>query len=324
MPFVERRRQGAENLRVKLAPLVLTCALLAPAARAAESSSATHPLLMLARELEASRERAPQIDHEAPDLRSAEHALSQSHAPADADCAGSLGASAFADLHAEVAAARSAQGDFAGAAQAYRHALACTPRSARVLHNLADALFNARDIPGAAEYVQRALEINPRAVYITVLAGNIDFAAGHWADAMSRYRYAAASEPDRTRAAYWQLMYWLTQARAGVQQPEYVTRRHTDGWPKPLLLYLQGQYSEAELVMAVREGENEYTDHGRDERLCEALYYVGEARLARGQAELARDYFAAAVNIKMIRFNEHGLALAEIARMSAPGDQRAR
>jgi lipoprotein NlpI len=184
-----------------------------------------------------------------------------------------------------------------------------------VLHNLADTLFNARDFTAAAEYVHRALEINPRAVYITVLAGNIDFVAGRWADAMSRYRYAASSEPDRTRAAYWQLMYWLTQARAGVAKPEFVTRWHAEDWPNPLLLYVQQQYSESELVAAVREGENEYSTHGRDERLCEALYYVGEAHLARGDVELAREYFAAAVNIKMIRFNEHGLALAEIARL---------
>lgn len=300
---------------MKLAHLLLFACLLAPTVRAADPAPGKHPLLELARELEPSREPDVQPDYEAPDMRSAEHALAQAHVPADGDCARSLGASVFADLHSEVAAARNAQGDFAGAAQAYRHALACTPRSSRVLHNLADALFNTRDMPGAAEYVQRALEINPRAVYISVLAGNIDFVAGHWADAMGHYRYAASSEPDRTRASYWQLMYWLTQARAGVATPAFVTRRRADGWPNPLMLYLLGEYSEAELVTAVREGENEYSSHGRDERLCEALYYVGEAHLARGDADLARDYFAAAVNIKIIRFNEHGLALAEIARL---------
>jgi lipoprotein NlpI len=300
---------------VRLAQLLLCGCLVATAARASDETPGQHPLLDLAHELEAARPPDAQLDYEAPDMRSAEHALAQAHAPADADCAGSLGASVFSELHSEVAAARSAQGDFAGAAQAYRHALACTPRSSRVLHNLADALFNARDIAGAAEYVRLALEINPRAVYISVLAGNIEFVAGHWAEAMSRYRYAAASELDRTRADYWQLMYWLTQARAGVSSPEFVTRRHSEGWPNPLLLYVRGQYSEAELVTAVREGEDEYSSHGRDERLCEALYYVGEAHLARGDADLARDYFAAAVNIKMIRFNEHGLALAEIARL---------
>jgi tetratricopeptide (TPR) repeat protein len=201
---------------LKLARLLLCGCLWASTAGSTEHTPGQHPLLDLARELESSREPDPQSDYEAPDMRSAEHTLTQAHVPDDANCARSLGASVFSDLHSEVAEAHSAQGDFAGAAQAYRHALACTPRSARVLHNLADALFNARDFTAAAEYVRRALDINPRAVYITVLAANIDFVEGRWADAMSRYRYAAASEPDRTRAAYWQLMYWLTQARAGV------------------------------------------------------------------------------------------------------------
>lgn len=296
------------------AALLFGC-LAALAARASTPTPGAHPLLDLARELESTREARPQLDYEAPDLRSAEHALAQAQPPADADCAGSLGAPLFADLHSDVAAARRAQGDFAGAAEAYRHAAACTPRSVRVLHNLAEVLFNARDLAGAADYARRAREINPRAVYVAVMAANVDFVSGRWADAMSRYRYAAASEPDRTRAGYWQLLYWLTQMRAGVATPEFVARRHADGWPNPLLLYLQDQYSEADLVTAVRAGEDDFAMTARDERLCEALFYVGEAHLARHDTELARAYLAAAVNVKAIRAIEHGLALAEIARL---------
>lgn len=300
---------------MRLASTLLCCCLIWPAVHAADAEPGEHPLLELARELEQSREPALRTDYTAPELRSAEHALEQARPPADAECARSLGASVFADLHSEVAQARDARGDFPGAAQAYRRALACTPRSTRVLNNLADALFDARDLAGAREYVQQALAINPRAVYLTRLAANIDFVEERWADAVGRFRYSAASEPDRVRAAYSQLMYWLAQMRAGVARPEFVARRHADDWPKPLLLYLQDQYTEAELVTEVKAGDNEWASVGRDERLCEALFYVGEAYWARGKPDVARDYFAAAVNIKMIRFHEHGLALAEIAKL---------
>jgi lipoprotein NlpI len=111
-------------------------------------------------------------------------------------------------------------------------------------------------------------------------------------------------------------MYWLAQMRAGVAKPEFVARRLPEDWPKPLLLYLQDQYTEQELVVAIREGEDQ--DVGIDERLCEALYYVGEAHLARGQRDLARNYFAAMVNIRVIHYIEHGLALAEIAKLAQP------
>jgi lipoprotein NlpI len=45
------------------------------------------------------------------------------------------------------------------------------------------------------------------------------------------------------------------------------------------------------------------------------LFYVGEAYWARGQLDVARDYFTALVNIRVIYFLEHGLALAEIAKL---------
>jgi lipoprotein NlpI len=89
-------------------------------------------------------------------------------------------------------------------------------------------------------------------------------------------------------------------------------------------LYLQGQYSESELVTEVQAGENEYANVSRDERLCEALFYVGEARWARGQPELALRYFAATVNIRMNRRDEHGLALAEIAKLQSRGASQPR
>ena len=74
----------------------------------------------------------------------------------------------------------------------------------------------------------------------------------------------------------------------------------------------------AELVKPVNEGDsdsNSQPNTSTDERLCEALFYVGEEYWARGQPEVARDYFAALVNLKIIDFLEHGLALAEIAKL---------
>ena len=102
------------------------------------------------------------------------------------------------------------------------------------------------------------------------------------------------------------------------RKPEYVTRTPGEGWPQPLLLYMRGEYTEAELIDPINEGDdddNTQPNTSTDERLCEALFYVGEAYWARGQPEVARDYFAALVNIKVLYFLEHGLALAEIAKL---------
>jgi lipoprotein NlpI len=277
-----------------------------------------HPLLDLARELQTTRKLDLRTTPGAPALRQAEHALEQAHAPADGECAGSLGALRFAELHMDLGAALIGQGDFAGATREYRRAHACRPRDAQILAALAGVLFDARDYAGAREAIRASLLIAPRAVNSNRLAGNIDFVAERWAEAVSRFRYVASSDPGRVQAGYGQLMLWLSQMRAGVARPEYVERLPGDGWPQPLLLYMRGEYTEAELIVPIQEGDEDYNSQpntSTDERLCEALFYVGEAYWARGQLEVARDYFAALVNIKVIYFLEHGLALAEIAKL---------
>jgi tetratricopeptide (TPR) repeat protein len=295
---------------------VLLCScLIWTSAQAAEYESGAHPLLDLARALEITRKSQPNRRYFELDVRASEHALEQSHPPADAVCARSIGASVYADLYLNLGHALEAKGEFPGAAQAYRRALACSPRTSRILGHLAAALFSARDIAGAHAAVQQALAISPRGVYLNRVAGNIDFIEQRWANAVSRFRYVSASEKDRERAAYAQLMYWLAQMRAGVPKPEFVARRHTEDWPKPLMFYMQGQYSEIELITAVGEVDSDYGEVRTDQRLCQALYYVGEAHWARGNPDLALDYFTAAVNIRVVHLDEHGMALAEIARL---------
>jgi lipoprotein NlpI len=300
---------------LKLAPALLALCLLGPGTLAAAPGPGEHPLLELAQELAKARKRTAPFGTDAPQRKQADHALRQANAPPDDECARSLGARTFAGLHVEVGEAHAAEGDFAGAAEAYRHALACTPHDSRLVGELGDSLFRIRDLRGARQAFEQALAMDPRSVHLTRLTANVDFIEERWADAVSRFRYVAESDADRTRAAYGQLMYWLSQRRAGMTKPQFVTRRQPDGWPKPLLLYLQGEYTEAELVVPIREGDDEYANVSTDERLCEALYYVGEAHWANGSADVARDYFAALVNLRVIHFYEHALALAEIAKL---------
>ena len=318
MPLVARRTQEPESLCLKraLPALVYLLGLSGPLPATAEASD--HPLLELARELQSDRKLDLRETPGAPELRQADHALEQAHVPEDAECARSLGATRFADLHMDVGAGRVGLGDFSGAAMAYRRAHACRPRDSQILAALAGVLFDARNYSDAREAINASLAIDPRSVNSNRLAGNIDFVGEHWADAVARFRYVAASDPDRVQAGYGQLMLWLAQMRAGVAKPEYVPRTPGEGWPQPLLQYLRGEYTEEELVTPIKEGDdgdNTQPQTSTDERLCEALFYVGEAYWARGQPEVARDYFAALVNIKVIYFLEHGLALAEIAKM---------
>ena len=319
MPFAARRAAFVASLRLKRAIIPLLAWLaLAPAVFAQGAAKSDHPLLDLAREKALKSGELPRAAPGVSGVHDAEHQRDQAHVPAESECASSLGAIRYAELHAEVASARGGEGDFAGAAAAYRSAHACRPRDPDILAALAGVLFDARDYAGARAAINASLAINSRSISTNRLAGNIDFVEERWADAIARFRYIAGGDNDRIMAGYGQLMFWLAQARAGISRPELVARTPATGWPQPLLLYMQGEYTEAELIVPIEEGDdpgNNQPNTSTDERLCEALFYVGEAQWARGHPALARDYFAALVNLKVLYFLEHGLALAEIAKL---------
>jgi lipoprotein NlpI len=307
-------RSALHGLLVLL--VALPCAQ--PAAHAGEDAQDAHPLLALAREREQTRDKARFGVSDDAAVRAARHQLEQAHAPADEECADSIGAARFAGLHLDAAVAYRAAGDLDAAAAAYRHALACRPHSAEILAALASVLFDARDLAGTRAAIRESLQLDPRPVSSNRLAANLDFVEERWADAIAEFRYVAASDEDRRQAGYGQLMYWLAQRRAGIAKPEFVARTPADGWPQPLLLYMRGEYSEADLIQPIKDGDsgdNSILNTSTDERLCEALFYVAEDHWARGHPEVARDYFAALVNIRVLYFLEHGLAMAEIAKL---------
>jgi lipoprotein NlpI len=143
----------------------------------------------------------------------------------------------------------------------------------------------------------------------------VDFVEEHWADAVARLRamVAAREDNDQPNGTYYLCFLWLAQRRAGIEHPELGERSFDKReWPAPILSNLKGEISETELLQKVVEEKNE---RRRREMLVEALYYVGQMRLADGERETARRDFAAAVNLKVLNFIEHHLALAELGKM---------
>ena len=113
----------------------------------------------------------------------------------------------------------------------------------------------------------------------------------------------------------------------------YVARTPGEGWPQSLLLYMKGEYKESELVAQVIAGDDEdntQLNTSTDERLCEALYYVGEAHWARGNPEVARCHGEVTERIRIIRrldftqphridktYDEHAQILRAVIRRRA-------
>jgi tetratricopeptide (TPR) repeat protein len=255
-------------------------------------------------------------------LKAALYEMDRHRPPPGAECSHTLGASRFSSQYVQVAAAREELGELDAAMEATNAAIACTPRDASLYATVAHLHLLQGRVDDARAALMRGAAIDADDRDIDVMRARVDFLQERWADAAARFRVVMTSEEGLH--PYWQLFYWLSQRRAGDCTPELPPQsklRDTDteddarekpDWPAPILATLKGEMTEQQLVDLI--GESKW---GPDRRpwLTEALYYVGELRLAEGDPELARRYFAAVVILKISDYVEYGMARAELARL---------
>jgi len=303
------------SLRRALALLALV-----PLAAAAESQNpSSTPLLDYAREQPLPTQPfAESLDKR---LAAAERELMHQTPPGRAECAHTLGASRFARLYQTLASARENTRDYAGAVDAYENAIACQPRMAYWHVQMAADLLQLGRLAEARAAAERGRAIDAEATNLDEILAQIDFIEEHWADAVARLRMLAVTDTT-ANTQYWLCMLWLSQRRAGVVKPDVPAARDTDSdWPKPILDALYGDIDERAVVDEIRD-EDDATR--RREKLVEALYYIGQSRLAAGEKDVARRYFAAAVSLKVLYFIEHQMAFAELEKMRAAEGPQAR
>jgi hypothetical protein len=252
-------------------------------------------------------------------LQAASHELERNPPPAE-DCARTLGASRYSDSYAQLASAQAGLGEHVAAADAYAHAIACAPRTAELRGNYALELMNTARYPQARAAARRGLDIDADDYDSAAALAQLDFLEGNWADAATRMRGLAGSAEGLDLSMYWQIMLWLAQRRAGNSAPELHARALAADWPRPVLEFLRGSQTETDVLTAIKEKRD---PQRRREMLCEALFYIGEADFARGAAALGERRLAAAINLRVLSFSEHQLAVAELRKVHAHPDNHA-
>jgi tetratricopeptide (TPR) repeat protein len=282
-----------------------------------DDSSLAHepPLVAYALELNHSDSKAQ--DSASAHLRVIHFEMSRHPPPPDNDCAHTLGASRFADQYAELASIQFSLGDYEAAIKADESALACMPRDASFHASIASANLSLGRIADARAAVERGHAVDPDNSSVQEVRARVDFVQERWADATARLRLWILPQETRDLADYHECFFWLAQRRAGVLHPELPPppseeRSRKKRWPVPVLDLLKGELTEAALVQVIRD---EATGEQPREWLTEALYYVGELRLAQGDVETARRHFVSVVNLRVLNFVEFGMARAELARM---------
>jgi tetratricopeptide (TPR) repeat protein len=246
-------------------------------------------------------------------LARAEHDLKQ-NPPPETDCARTLGANRFADLYERLGGTYFSMGQISAAIDAFRKSIACDPRNPNVHASLAVALMHANQPALARAEAERGRAIDPESVEPGAILMQLDFIEERWPEAIAALRRLIADTPDTERVTYYQCFLWLAQLRSGLGTPGIVASELAEDWPRPLLDWLEGSITEEQVLERVKDVGD---DKRQREMLAEALYYVGQARLARGEAEAARLYLTATVNLKVTYFIEHRMALAELAKIRA-------
>lgn len=234
--------------------------------------------------------------------------------PPETDCAKTLGAGRFATLLDDLGTARASLGDSEGAIDAYREALECNPRAVYLHADLATELMHSGRFDEARTVTRTGSGINPSDIRLGNVTARLDFIQEQWTDAVARLKVSVIEAEDDDQAAYLQCFLWLAQRRAGIRNPELASRELVIEWPRPLLDALRDRITEADVLEAIKEESNERRQR---EILSEALYYLGQKRMADGETDIARQYFAATANLKVRYFVEHYMALAELTKIRA-------
>ncbi len=103
--------------------------------------------------------------------------------------------------------------------------------------------------------------IDPRSVNSQSPRGQHRFRGGTLGGCRRPLPLCGRERPDRVQAGYGQLMYWLAQMRAvACRSPNSSRARPAEGWPQPLLLYMRGEYTEAELIAPIEAGDDSDND----------------------------------------------------------------
>jgi lipoprotein NlpI len=245
-------------------------------------------------------------------LEQARHALDRTPPPRGKSCAESLGAPRFASMYGALGEALAGLGRHDEALEAYERAIECSPREAPLHASRAAQLFYLGREDEACAALKRGLAIAPMGYRLNNLIAQLDFLDGRWQRAHSRFARIAQLTRDPDQAAYWAILAWLAQRHDGQLEPKLPIELTGWDWPRPILSALRGATDEQELVSLIEAADDELL---RREMLCEALFYMGHGRLLAGEADTARRYFAAAVNLKVLYFIEHHLARATLARL---------
>jgi len=263
-------------------------------------------------------------------------------------------AAAQAKPFIESGAARVGQGDAQGAIQDFSRAIDIDPKNPLAYAARGNARVILGELEDAIADFSKAIEIDPtrRVPYINRGVAKVD--KGDLVGAIADYSKVISLDPknatayrnrgcanqqkgdiDGARNDYQQAIQLATDEAAyqrfylfllGVRQKpgssvadfKAVVGKWKPSWKKNLGLFLSGEIDEGALIEMASEG----TPKAVREQKCEAFYYTGVMRQARGDVSGAKALFERCVTTQLHTFTEFQLARAELVKIGNGGAQK--
>lgn len=238
-------------------------------------------------------------------------------ADADGKCTSEACLKDRQDIYGETAMAYSRLGMKLLALRFFRAVESDAPDDPEGHYDVAAELESIHQPEAAEKEFARALElsggkdkkIEEGAARFYLLNSQLDLARTH-------FEHCILLEKEADLSQYCAIGLALTKMHGGYDSMLLPMTAATT-WPGPLLTFIRGKSDEAALAAEIAQTVNA---DSRRQHLCEALYYVGERQLQRGEPELALRYFRASVSMRVESFWETHAAMLRIEQLHGNDD----
>lgn len=206
----------------------------------------------------------------------------------------------------------------------FRRAVELRPDFAEAYNQLGVQFTLMGQFDDAYEALDSAIELAPNADFPLLNRGiALHYAGRHQLALSDLENYYRRDVSDPYRVIWLYLIQREVDAQAARDRLDHLLPLVRQGWGRALLAYFSGELSASELLRQAAEAEHENQEGDpadRDERLCEAYFYIGQQLLAEGNNAAAANYFRLAAGTNIFEFVEHNFALYELQQLAGAGN----
>lgn len=200
----------------------------------------------------------------------------------------------------------------------FRRAVELRPDFAEAYNQLGVQFTLMAQFANAYDALDAALELAPYADFPLLNRGMaLHYAGRHDLALRDLEHYYRRDTLDPYRVMWLYLVHRQLDPVAAKQRLHSLMAQVRPGWGQALLAYFDGQIdADRLLALAEQPWENREGDPAnRDERLCEAYFYIGQQALLAGDQAAAANFFRLSVASNIYEFVEHNFALFELRRL---------